>query len=61
MGAFPRVGAAAGRVHVLAAVEMAITARDGSQSRSRTHDLKNSIELYERRGVGRDFGARDYE
>jgi hypothetical protein len=26
-----------------------------------THDLKNSVELYERRGgAGREFGPRDY-
>jgi hypothetical protein len=27
-----------------------------------THDVKNSldVELYERRGVGREFGPRDY-
>jgi hypothetical protein len=25
-----------------------------------THDLKNSVELYERRGVGREFGPRDH-
>ena len=50
------VGGCAGRARGRARRVDAMDPRTGRG----THDLKDSVELYERRGVGREFGPRDY-